>query len=253
MKIKGILFFFTLALFLAALDIFTKYKSFQAFGVVIFEPQYRFSMKMEEKAIDRDDYDFSELQKNFKAAGIELSPQARVIHFGLPEECWLQNEGEVYLLSLRGRETRVSTHKEPLTRHYYALSPYLFAPYSYKPLTVIPSFFSIKVAFNRGAMWSSFHGQVTLLTMLAIIAIGFIFYLVLRNPHSFLYLSALAFITAGAMGNLWDRIHYKGVRDFLDFYIGRFHWPTFNAADIFIVVGIGLFLIMEYRNSKNVS
>ena len=46
------------------------------------------------------------------------------------------------------------------------------------------------------------------------------------------------FIIAGAFSNLLDRIMYKGVVDFIDFYVGAWHWPTFNVADIFIVLGV---------------
>ena len=46
------------------------------------------------------------------------------------------------------------------------------------------------------------------------------------------------FIIAGAYSNLLDRIMYKGVVDFIDFYVGTWHWPTFNIADISIVLGV---------------
>ncbi|NOG84419.1 MAG: hypothetical protein HND49_11560 [Planctomycetes bacterium] len=48
---------------------------------------------------------------------------------------------------------------------------------------------------------------------------------------------------SGAIGNLWDRIFYHHVRDFIDVHIGRlYHWPTFNLADSFICIGVGLLL-----------
>ena len=53
----------------------------------------------------------------------------------------------------------------------------------------------------------------------------------------------LAFIIGGALGNLIDRVRFGAVIDFLDFHIGEWHWPAFNVADIFIVIGVGLYII----------
>ena len=49
-------------------------------------------------------------------------------------------------------------------------------------------------------------------------------------------------IIGGALGNVIDRVRYRAVTDFLDFYIGTTHWPAFNMADIFVVSGVGLLL-----------
>ena len=53
-----------------------------------------------------------------------------------------------------------------------------------------------------------------------------------------------SFIIGGAIGNLYDRIIYKAVPDFIDFHIEEFHWFTFNIADIFISLGI-IFMILN--------
>lgn len=55
--------------------------------------------------------------------------------------------------------------------------------------------------------------------------------------------TALGMIAGGAVGNLIDRLRYGEVVDFIDVWIGRFHWPTFNAADSAICVGTGILLI----------
>ena len=52
-------------------------------------------------------------------------------------------------------------------------------------------------------------------------------------------------IFSGAIGNLFDRIFYKAVPDFIDFHIGEFHWFIFNVADIFISVGIIFMILFE--------
>ena len=54
---------------------------------------------------------------------------------------------------------------------------------------------------------------------------------------------ASALILGGALGNLWDRIQYGYVIDFLDFHIGQYHWPIFNAADTAITIGAIMLLI----------
>ena len=50
-------------------------------------------------------------------------------------------------------------------------------------------------------------------------------------------------ITGGALGNLYDRLVFKGVPDFIDLHYGNFHWFTFNVADIFITLGIVIYLL----------
>jgi signal peptidase II len=53
----------------------------------------------------------------------------------------------------------------------------------------------------------------------------------------------LALIIGGAFGNLIDRIRFGAVIDFLDLHVGGWHWPAFNVADMFIVIGVGLYII----------
>ena len=60
-------------------------------------------------------------------------------------------------------------------------------------------------------------------------------------------------IIGGAIGNLYDRIIFKAVPDFIDFHIKEFHWFTFNIADIFISLGIIFMIVNEliYNRQKN--
>ena len=55
----------------------------------------------------------------------------------------------------------------------------------------------------------------------------------------------LLMIFGGAIGNLFDRIFYKAVPDFIDFHIEEFHWFVFNVADIFITVGVIIMILFE--------
>ena len=56
---------------------------------------------------------------------------------------------------------------------------------------------------------------------------------------------SLMMILGGAIGNIYDRIFYKAVPDFIDFHIGNFHWFIFNVADIFITLGVVLLISLE--------
>ena len=58
-------------------------------------------------------------------------------------------------------------------------------------------------------------------------------------------------IIGGALGNFYDRITFKAVPDFIDFHYGNFHWFTFNAADIFITIGIICFIMKEIFIKSN--
>ena len=56
---------------------------------------------------------------------------------------------------------------------------------------------------------------------------------------------SLLMILGGALGNVFDRIIYKAVPDFIDFHVGNFHWFIFNVSDIFISLGVILMIILE--------
>ena len=55
-----------------------------------------------------------------------------------------------------------------------------------------------------------------------------------------------AIIIGGALGNFYDRLVYKAVPDFIDIHYGNFHWFTFNVADIFISIGVFIFILRSY-------
>ena len=56
---------------------------------------------------------------------------------------------------------------------------------------------------------------------------------------------SLLIIIGGALGNLYDRIFFKAVPDFIDFHVGNFHWFIFNIADIFITIGVIFMILIE--------
>jgi signal peptidase II len=72
-----------------------------------------------------------------------------------------------------------------------------------------------------------------------------------RNPagHRLLQV-ALALILGGALGNLYDRLFYGYVVDFLEFYVRTYHWPSFNVADSAITIGVALLALEIIRNES---
>ncbi|SFC27711.1 signal peptidase II [Massilia yuzhufengensis] len=116
----------------------------------------------------------------------------------------------------------------------------------------ITGFFNLIKVYNPGAAFS-FLGdaggwQRYFFTGIAIVAVGFILYLMKKHASQRLFCFALALIMGGAIGNVIDRLAYGHVIDFLDFYWkGVGHFPAFNIADIGISVGAVLFIVDELR------
>jgi signal peptidase II len=121
---------------------------------------------------------------------------------------------------------------------------------------VIPGFFDIIHARNRGAAFSLFADSTSpwrpvFLIGLSLVALVLVA-AILRNASRLDKATAigLSLILGGAMGNVFDRIVSGAVTDFLDFYIGDLHWPAFNLADSAIVIGSGLLLLSLLRPNK---
>ena len=120
-------------------------------------------------------------------------------------------------------------------------------------LPVIPGYFNLTLAFNRGALFgflndSDINWQRGLFIAAAFAAMGVILYLIRQlRPDDALGKIGLGLLLGGAAGNLVDRILIGRVVDFLDFYIGSAHWPAFNAADCGVSVGVALLLISLIR------
>lgn len=115
----------------------------------------------------------------------------------------------------------------------------------FNPITLIPRFFELDLAFNDGAAWSIFASQRVLLILVSSVTILVLSYLYLREKNLLTRWSFIVII-AGAFGNLFDRVATGLVVDFLQFYPFGYAFPTFNVADIGIVVGTGLLLLALY-------
>ncbi len=126
-------------------------------------------------------------------------------------------------------------------------------------IPVIDGFFNIVYVLNPGAAFGFLRNlddsyRQLFFIVVTIIAIIFIFFL-MKNEERTLSSYAYALVLAGATGNLIDRIHTSYVVDFLDFYIGDYHWPAFNVADICISTGIAILIIdiLFFKKSKKTS
>ena len=103
------------------------------------------------------------------------------------------------------------------------------------------------IGFGLVAMETNIYYHI-LTSIIVIINIGLIFFLI-KSKGIHVYLIAL--IIGGSLGNLFDRIYYYAVPDFIDIHLGDYHWFIFNVADIFITVGIiGLILIELLKKEK---
>jgi signal peptidase II len=122
-------------------------------------------------------------------------------------------------------------------------------------IAVIPGFFRLTHVQNTGAAFglfadSSAQWKIGALVSFSILALIVVSALLWKHSHSFSTMTiGLSLILGGAMGNLWDRIIYGRVVDFLDFYVGSYHWPAFNIADSAIVIG-AILLISEIFFAK---
>lgn len=126
----------------------------------------------------------------------------------------------------------------------------------YETWIIIPDFFNLTSIRNTGAAFGFLAGSESgwrpwFFGMIALIAfVSIVFLFKYYRDRGSLYGYALGCIAGGAIGNLIDRIRFGAVVDFLDFYIGHYHWPAFNVADSAIVVGVGLFLLGSFVHSE---
>ncbi|WP_319466743.1 signal peptidase II [uncultured Pseudodesulfovibrio sp.] len=120
--------------------------------------------------------------------------------------------------------------------------------------SVIPGFFNLVHVLNRGAAWGfldseNISWQRPLFIGVALLALGFIGYMLKTTESSDSWMiTGLGLIAGGAVGNLIDRVRLGVVVDFLDFYVGTYHWPAFNVADCALTVGAGCILISMFLN-----
>tara|TARA_B100000989_G_scaffold136283_1_gene101250 strand:- start:3285 stop:3782 length:498 start_codon:yes stop_codon:yes gene_type:complete len=109
-------------------------------------------------------------------------------------------------------------------------------------------FLNIYLIWNEGIAFGLFSFNQNIfynaLTVLIFFIVCVILFILLKSNGIKKY--ALLMIFGGAIGNLFDRIFYKAVPDFIDLHINNFHWFIFNIADIFITIGVFLMILSEF-------
>ena len=111
----------------------------------------------------------------------------------------------------------------------------------------ISSFINLNLIWNKGIAFGLFsYGEkfeYNLLTGLIIMIISIVFWMIIKTKGLEKY--GFLMILGGALGNIFDRLYYSAVPDFIDIYYKNFHWFVFNVADIFITVGVLMLIINE--------
>ena len=118
---------------------------------------------------------------------------------------------------------------------------------------IIPGFFNLVHVHNTGAAFSMFAGansfwRQTFFVVMTVFVLAILLYVYAKLSRNERWTrTAYALICGGALGNLIDRLRFGEVIDFLDFYVGTYHWPAFNVADSAISVGALMLLVSLLR------
>ena len=118
----------------------------------------------------------------------------------------------------------------------------------------ITSYLNIFLIWNKGIAFGlfSFADQTNynILTIIIIFVTVIIFWMITKTKE----LEKLGFmmIFGGSLGNIFDRVYYSSVPDFIDIYFYNFHWFIFNVADIFISIGVMLLILLEIFIKKKI-
>nr|SPS05663.1 prolipoprotein signal peptidase (signal peptidase II) [Candidatus Nitrotoga fabula] len=118
--------------------------------------------------------------------------------------------------------------------------------FAYGENLAVTEFFNLVLVHNRGAAFSFLSGaggwQRWFFSVIAVLASGWMIWLLRKHRQDPLFCFALSLILGGALGNLIDRVAYGYVVDFLDFYWQMYHFPAFNVADSAVTCGAALLI-----------
>ena len=115
-------------------------------------------------------------------------------------------------------------------------------------IVVFDKFFYISNVHNYGAAFSILYGNRIFLVVISIITLFFVYYFLLKNKRfDWFNIILYSLLIGGILGNLFDRIIYGYVVDYLDFYIFGYNFPIFNIADVCIVISVILIVIDTLR------
>ena len=137
------------------------------------------------------------------------------------------------------------------------LSKYLIIEFDktyVEPEYAILPFLNFNLIWNEGIAFGlfSFADQINynILTIIIIFVTAIIFWMITKTKK----LEKLGFmmIFGGSLGNIFDRVYYSSVPDFIDIHFYNFHWFIFNVADIFISIGVMLLILLEIFIKKKI-
>ena len=189
----------------------------------------------------------------------EASPRARrqskwrLLILGVPvlvlAEQWTKFLAVERLTAVFARSADLSLYEK--VRGFYAYRH--LEPLAREPYEVWKSFWRITYAENPGSAFGLFgmwppHARFLFFTAVTLAAVAFILgaYRRVRDDQRVRQI-ALVLVLAGAIGNFTDRLARRYVIDFIDWGVRDIRWPTFNLADVFVVVGVGLLLLTDGR------
>lgn len=116
-----------------------------------------------------------------------------------------------------------------------------------RPLPVVRGFFYLSHVRNEGGVFGVAQGRAWFFAAFSLAAVVFIVWMFLAHGGASRMLTiALALVFGGAIGNLYDRIALRYVRDFLDFRFWGWPYPTFNVADAAITAGVGMLIVLSF-------
>ncbi|MEH0831614.1 signal peptidase II [Anaplasma bovis] len=130
---------------------------------------------------------------------------------------------------------------------------YVLMLYELHGIIEISPFCSLVQVWNSGMSFGMFGSYeksnvvFIVITTLAVCVLMFLFFRARRMSSAI----SLCLISGGTLGNLIDRFLFGAVHDFIALHIGELYWPAFNAADVYIVLGVGLFLLQKADTYKS--
>lgn len=122
----------------------------------------------------------------------------------------------------------------------------------FNDITIIDNFFKFSYLENRGAAWGIFQNKLLFLTIITLLVLsGIVIFLVKYKPKDKMIRISFAMIIGGALGNLYDRVIYKYVVDFITLhYKDVYYFPTFNVADMCVVIGTAFLAVGLLKEGK---
>ncbi len=114
-------------------------------------------------------------------------------------------------------------------------------------IPIIPGLFNLVHVVNTGSAFGLMRGWFNFHVIFGGVMAVIIGWMLFRRSTDRISRLACALILCGIFGNITDRLRHGHVIDFLDFYLGSYHWPAFNVADSAIVIAVGLFLWASFK------